>query len=104
MQIHEGVTNWVDAWSLGAIGGGAVSYLLWFSGHPVYENEGSFSRFYHTQLDRYRASDYANLDVDLKLGALGVLRVDRAASLLPARLVREAAADPTAAEVWAGDR
>ncbi len=78
VRLHEGVTNWVDAWSLGAIGGGAVSYLLWFSGHPQYENPASYSRLYHTQLDRYRASDYQNLDVDLALGALGLYRADRA--------------------------
>jgi hypothetical protein len=78
IRLHEGVTNWVDAWSLGAIGGGAVSYLLWFPGHPVYEDPSSFSRYYHTQLDVYRASDYQNLDVDLELGALGLYRADRA--------------------------
>ncbi len=78
IRLHEGVTNWVDAWSLGAIGGGAVSYLLWFSGHPVYEGPTSFSRYYHTQLDLYRASEYRNLDVDLELGALGLYRADRA--------------------------
>lgn len=78
IRLHEGVTNWVDAWSLGAIGGGAVSYLLWFPGHPVYQDPGSFSRYYHTQLDVYRASDYQNLDIDLELGALGLYRADRA--------------------------
>ncbi len=78
IQLHEGVTNWVDAWSLGAIGGGSVSYLLWFRGHPFYENPGSFSRYYHTQLDLYRPRDYQNLDIDLDLGTLGVLRADRA--------------------------
>jgi len=55
-----------------------VSYLLWFPGHPVYEDPSSFSRYYHTQLDVYRASDYQNLDVDLELGALGLYRADRA--------------------------
>ncbi len=78
IRLHEGVTNWVDAWSLGAIGGGAVSYLLWFPGHPQYENPASYSRYYHTQLDGYRASDYQNLDVDLALGTLGLYRADRA--------------------------
>jgi Zn-dependent M28 family amino/carboxypeptidase len=78
IQLHEGVTNWVDAWSLGAIGGGSASYLLWFRGHPFYENPGSFSRYYHTQLDVYRPRDYQNLDIDLDLGTLGVLRADRA--------------------------
>jgi len=78
IRLHEGVTNWVDAWSLGAIGGGAVSYLLWFPAHPEYEGPGSFSRYYHTQLDLYRAAEYQNLDVDLELGALGLFRADRA--------------------------
>ena len=78
IRVHQGVTNWVDAWSLGAIGGGAVSYLLWFPAHPEYEDPTSFSRYYHTQLDLYRASDYQNLDVDLELGALGLYRADRA--------------------------
>ncbi len=78
IRLHEGVTNWVDAWSLGAIGGGAVSYLLWFPAHPQYENAASFSRYYHTQLDAYRASEYQNLDVDLALGGLGLYRADRA--------------------------
>jgi hypothetical protein len=81
IQIHEGVTNWVDAWSLGAIGGGAVSYLLWFPAHPQYESPSSFSRYYHTQLDVYRASEYQNLGVDLELGALGLYRSDRASAL-----------------------
>lgn len=78
IRLHEGVTNWVDAWSLGAIGGGAVSYLLWFPAHPEYEGPGSFSRYYHTQLDVYRAAEYQNLDIDLELGALGLYRADRA--------------------------
>ncbi|HEY7699276.1 MAG TPA: M28 family peptidase, partial [Vicinamibacteria bacterium] len=78
IRLHEGVTDWVDAWSLGAIGGGAASYLLWFPGHPVYEGPSSFSRYYHTQLDVYRASEYQNLPIDLKLGALGLYRADRA--------------------------
>jgi hypothetical protein len=82
IRLHEGVTNWVDAWSLGAIGGGAVSYLLWFPGHPQYEDPTSFSRYYHTQLDVYRASEYQNLDIDLDLGALGLYRADRS-ELLP---------------------
>lgn len=85
IQLHEGVTNWVDAWSLGAIGGGSVSYLLWFRGHPAYENPGSFSRYYHTQLDLYRPRDYQNLDIDLDLGTLGLLRADRA-SIVPVTL------------------
>lgn len=55
-----------------------MSYLLWFPGHPVYQDPGSFSRYYHTQLDVYRASDYQNLDIDLELGALGLYRADRA--------------------------
>jgi hypothetical protein len=78
IRLHEGVTNWVDAWSLGAIGGGAVSYLLWFPGHPQYEGPASFSRYYHTQLDVYRPTEYQNLDLDLSLGALGLHRADRA--------------------------
>ncbi len=82
IRLHEGVTNWVDAWSLGAIGGGAVSYLLWFPAHPEFEGPGSFSRYYHTQLDVYRAAEYQNLDFDLELGALGLYRADRA-RLLP---------------------
>jgi hypothetical protein len=86
IRLHEGVTNWVDAWSLGAIGGGAVSYLLWFPGHPEYEGPASFSRYYHTQLDVYRAAEYQNLDVDLELGALGLYRADRA-RILPIDLV-----------------
>ncbi len=81
IRLHEGVTNWVDAWSLGAIGGGAVSYLLWFPAHPEYEGPDSFSRYYHTQLDVYRAAEYQNLDVDLELGALGLYRADRATVL-----------------------
>ncbi len=81
IRVHEGVTNWVDAWSLGAIGGGAVSYLLWFPAHPQYESPSSFSRNYHTQLDVYRASEYQNLGVDLDLGALGLYRADRARAL-----------------------
>jgi len=86
IRLHQGVTNWVDAWSLGSIGGGAVSYLLWFSAHPQYEGPGSFSRYYHTQLDVYRAAEYQNLDFDLELGALGLYRADRA-RILPIDLV-----------------
>jgi hypothetical protein len=78
IELHAGVTNWVDAWSLGAIGGGAVSYLLWFPEHPQYESPASFSRYYHTQLDLYREHEYRNLGVDLELGALGLFRADRA--------------------------
>jgi hypothetical protein len=81
IRLHEGVTNWVDAWSLGAIGGGAVSYLLWFPAHPQYEGPSSFSRYYHTQLDVYRAAEYQNLGVDLELGALGLYRADRSRAL-----------------------
>jgi hypothetical protein len=90
VTVRAGVTNWVDAWSLGAIGGGAVSYLLWFEGHPVYRGPESFSRVYHTQSDVFRPEDYQNLEHDLRLGTLGLYRSDQAL-LAPIRLSRVAA-------------
>jgi hypothetical protein len=78
IELRSGVTSWVDAWSLGGIGGAAVSYLLWFDGYTNYQDPGSFSRYYHTQLDVYRPEYYENLDHDLKLGALGIYRSDQA--------------------------
>ncbi len=75
VTVRPGVTRWNDAWSLGGARGGAVSYLSW---------EGEFGRYYHTEHDVYRADDYTNLIDDLRLGALGVLRVDQSV-VLPIR-------------------
>jgi len=75
VTVRAGVARWVDAWSLGGVRGGAVSYLSW---------EGEYGRYYHTEHDVYRADDYSNLINDLRLGALGVLRVDQSV-VLPIR-------------------
>ncbi len=75
VTVQPGVARWNDAWSLGGVRGGAVSYLSW---------EGEYGRYYHTEHDVYRADDYTNLIDDLRLGALGVLRVDQSV-VLPIR-------------------
>ncbi len=74
VTVREHVGTGVDAWSLGGVRGGAVAYLSWTGDVP-------FSRYYHTQHDLYRAEDYANLQHDLRHGALGVLRMDQAVVL-----------------------
>ena len=63
-----------DGWSLGGVRGGAVAYMSW-------TGDVSYSRYYHTQHDVYRAEDYTNLQHHLRLGALGVLRMDQAVVL-----------------------
>jgi len=74
VTVREHVSTGVDAWSLGGVRGGAVAYLSWTGDVP-------YSRYYHTQHDVYRAEDYANLQHDLRHGALGVLRMDQAVVL-----------------------
>ncbi len=63
-----------DGWSLGGVRGGAVAYMSWTGDVP-------YSRYYHTQHDVYRAEDYTNLQDHLRVGALGVLRMDQAVVL-----------------------
>ncbi len=74
VTVREHPSTGVDAWSLGGVRGGAVAYLSWTGDVP-------YSRYYHTQHDVYRAEDYANLEHDLRHGALGVLRMDQAVVL-----------------------
>jgi Peptidase family M28 len=78
VKVVEGVTDWVDAWNLGAVGGGASSYLLWFPAHGAYEGPESFSPYYHTQFDVFAPERFGNLAFDLKLAALGILWSERA--------------------------
>ncbi len=74
VTVREIIGTGVDAWSLGGVRGGAVAYMSWIGDVP-------FSRYYHTQHDVYSAEDYTNLQDHLRVGALGVLRMDQAVVL-----------------------
>jgi len=78
VSVRPGLAALVDAWNLGSVGGGAVSYLSWGG------TSGGYDAFYHTQLDVARDDHFANLATDLRLGLLGILRAD-AAIVLPIR-------------------
>ena len=82
VAVRTGVSSNVDAWNYGAVGGGAVGHLTW--GDRV-GGRGTFTQYYHTQLDRFRPDDYANLFDHLRVGLLSVLRMDQAVTL-PVRL------------------
>lgn len=84
-----GLSSWItadagvpftnDAWNFGVVGGGAVSIMRWtgeFGDEP-----NPYAQYYHTQIERYRPEDYANLPVHLRVGALSVLRMDQAVTL-----------------------
>ncbi len=73
--------NTTDAWNFGIVGGGGSSILQWTSvfGEARTTNQPNpFSKYYHTQMDVYRPEDYKNFDTHLRVGVLGVLRMDRA--------------------------
>lgn len=72
VSVRPGLAALVDAWNLGSVGGGAVSYLSWGG------TSGGYDAFYHTQLDVARPDHFTNLPTDLRLGLLGILRADDA--------------------------
>ena len=78
VAVRTGVSSNVDAWNYGSVGGGAVGHLTW--GDRV-GGRGSFTQYYHTQLDRFRPEDYGNLLNHLRIGLLSVLRMDQAVTL-----------------------
>ena len=78
LTVRGGMSSSVDAWNLGSVGGGAVGYVHW--GNPF--GGGSYTKYYHTQLDLYRPEDFQNLPHDLRIGALSVNRMDQA-TILP---------------------
>jgi hypothetical protein len=78
VSVEPGLAALVDAWNLGSVGGGAVSYLSWGG------TSGGYDAFYHTQLDVPRPDHFTNLATDLRLGLLGILRADSAV-VLPIR-------------------
>jgi Iap family predicted aminopeptidase len=78
VSVESGLQPLVDAWNLGSVGGGAASYLSWSGPNWDYES------YYHTQLDVARPENFENLAIDLRLGALGVMRADEAI-VLPIR-------------------
>jgi Peptidase family M28 len=79
VSVDSGLQPLVDAWNLGSVGGGAASYLSW-GGSAT----STYEPFYHTQLDVARPDHFENLAIDLRLGALGVMRADQAI-VLPIR-------------------
>lgn len=79
VTVRGAISSNVDAWNYGPVGGGAVGYLNWDS--DVIGGRGTYSQYYHTQLDVFRPEDYTNLIHDLKLGALSVYRMDQAGAL-----------------------
>lgn len=81
VALRPGVTDWVDAWTLAAVGGASAAYLLSFEAHGVDGGPDAFSPYYHTQLDRVGARPYENLDRDLLFGALALARLDEAEAL-----------------------
>ncbi len=79
LSVESGLQPLVDAWNLGSVGGGAASYLSWGG-----SSGSSYESYYHTQLDVARPEHFENLAIDLRLGALGVMRADKAV-VLPIR-------------------
>ena len=77
LTVAGGMSSNVDAWNYGSVGGGAVGYIFW--GDPF--SGGSYTQYYHTQLDLYRPEDYQNLPHDLRVGALSLNRIDQAVIL-----------------------
>jgi len=81
VKLHLGQDPDQDAWNFGTVGGGSVSWLVWgdFGGYQGNDPDPNpFSQYYHTQLDVYRPQDFDNLQSHLRLGALGLLRMDQA--------------------------
>lgn len=82
VELRRGVTNAVDAWTLGVNGGASIAYLLWFEGHALDTGASNpYSQYYHTQHDLLRPEWYGNLRHDLELGALSLARMDAAEAL-----------------------
>ena len=88
LKVSPGPTANLDSWTMGAIGGGGVSNVFWFA--PPEESGATYGSYYHTQLDVHEDSFYGNLDQDLRLGALAVLRAS-SADRIPVSLLNVAA-------------
>ncbi|MBZ5560766.1 MAG: M28 family peptidase, partial [Acidobacteriia bacterium] len=79
LDIRPNISSNVDAWNLGIVGGGAAAYVTWREARP--DAPDLFGPIYHTQADVYDPAHFTNLIHDLKIGALGILRMDTAIAL-----------------------
>ena len=81
VKLHLGLDPDQDSWNFGTVGGGGVSWLVWgdYGGYDGKDPDPNpFTQYYHTQLDVYRPHDYENLESHLRIGLLGLLRMDAA--------------------------
>jgi Peptidase family M28/PA domain len=80
LDVRANISSNVDGWNMGIVGGGAVAYVSWREARP--DAPDLFAPLYHTQADVFEPSHFTNLIHDLSVGALGIIRTDRA-PLLP---------------------
>ncbi|HEX7795802.1 MAG TPA: M28 family peptidase [Vicinamibacterales bacterium] len=80
LDVRANISSNVDGWNRGIVGGGAIAYVSWREARP--DAPDLFAPLYHTQADVFDPSHFTNLIHDLSVGALGILRTDRA-PLLP---------------------
>jgi Peptidase family M28/PA domain len=83
VTVRPVLSSTTDAWNLGAVGGGAASLMTWINetGGGVFGGASSYAAIYHTDVDVFDAKLVPNLETDLRIEALGVVRADRAVAL-----------------------
>ncbi len=82
VEVRAGVSSTTDAWNLGSVGGGASALMSWVDATGgVFGGGSSYSAIYHTDRDVFDPSLLPNLEHDLRIEALSVIRADRAASV-----------------------
>ncbi len=83
VTVRPVLSSTTDAWNLSSVGGGAAALMTWISetGGGVFGGGSSFSAIYHTDLDVFDPKLVPNLETDLRIEALSVVRADRAVAL-----------------------
>jgi hypothetical protein len=81
-DVRPVLSSTTDAWNLGSVGGGAAALMTWVSETGgVFAGRSTFSAIYHTDFDVFDPKLVPNLEADLRIEALSILRRDRTTTL-----------------------
>jgi len=81
-EVRPVLSSTTDAWNLGSVGGGAAALMTWVSETGgVFGGRSTFSAIYHTDFDVFDPKLVPNLETDIRVEALSILRRDRATTL-----------------------
>jgi hypothetical protein len=81
-EVRPVLSSTTDAWNLGSVGGGAAALMTWGSETGgVFGGRSTFSAIYHTDFDVFDPKLVPNLETDIRIEALSILRRDRTTRL-----------------------